>query len=156
MHARIRMKFIASVCSLLFMYIRKTVISIIFSSIHWPASSCVTFIANRRHILSVEHGEESPKWDFNWGEPEQDPPRALYGWSLCSDVCHPYIHPVNFWCTCLLQFSMQWCAYRFVNTSQLCVHVVLVTHLDKLAQLSGTWCHVWAKAHLSPGCLKQQ
>ena len=42
---------------------------------------------------------------------------------------------------------MQWCAYCFVNTSQWCLHVVSLTHLDGLAQLSGTWCCVWVRAH---------
>ena len=46
---------------------------------------------------------------------------------------------------------MQWCAYPFINSLQWCVHVVLLTCLDQLAQLSGKQCCAWARAH-NTGC----
>ena len=34
--------------------------------------------------------------------------------------------------------------YNFVHNG---VHVISSTRLDRLPWLSGTWCHVWARAH---------
>ena len=37
--------------------------------------------------------------------------------------------------------------YAIVCTSQWCVHVVSLPQLDRPAQLSGTRCRIWARAH---------